>query len=107
MKCYRLLRDHVLFRQDPEVIHERIMRLMSIVNRALLRCPLGTKLRGGNQRHEVLGLEFPGRFGLAAGFDKNALAPLTLELMGFAWVEIGTVTARPQVGNDRPRLWRI
>lgn len=49
----------------------------------------------------------PGYLGLAAGMDKDALAPLQFGAFGFAFVEVGTVTPRPQPGNDKPRLWRI
>ena len=54
-----------------------------------------------------MGIEFPHRFGLAAGFDKNARGVLGLLALGFGHVEIGTVTARPQPGNPRPRLFRL
>ncbi len=56
---------------------------------------------------EVLGVRFPGPLGVAAGFDKNARGVLALSALGFGFVEIGTVTARPQPGNPRPRLARL
>jgi len=55
---------------------------------------------------EVMGLRFPGVMGLAAGMDKNAEAVIGLANAGFGFVEIGTVTARPQPGNPKPRSWR-
>lgn len=55
----------------------------------------------------ALGLDFPGPFGLAAGFDKNAMGIDGLAALGFAFVEVGTVTARPQPGNPAPRLFRL
>lgn len=55
----------------------------------------------------ALGLDLPGPLGLAAGFDKDALDPDALGALGFAFVEIGTVTAQPQPGNPRPRLFRL
>jgi dihydroorotate dehydrogenase len=55
----------------------------------------------------ALGLEFPGPLGLAAGFDKDAEAPAALAAFGFGFIEIGTVTAEPQPGNPRPRLFRL
>ncbi len=58
-------------------------------------------------RTRALGLDFPSPIGLAAGFDKNALAPDALAALGFGFVEVGTVTARPQPGNPRPRLFRL
>ena len=58
-------------------------------------------------RTDALGLSFPSPFGIAAGFDKNARAVRGLEALGFGYVEIGTVTAIPQDGNPRPRLFRL
>jgi dihydroorotate dehydrogenase len=56
---------------------------------------------------EALGLTFPNALGLAAGFDKNAVGIDGLAALGFGHVEVGTVTAQPQPGNDRPRLFRL
>jgi len=58
-------------------------------------------------RVRALGLEFPGPLGLAAGFDKDARAMRGLGALGFGFVEVGTVTARAQPGNDRPRMFRL
>jgi len=58
-------------------------------------------------RVRALGRDLPGPLGLAAGFDKDALAPDALGALGFAFVEVGTVTARAQPGNPRPRLFRL
>jgi dihydroorotate dehydrogenase len=54
-----------------------------------------------------MGLSFPGPLGLAAGFDKNAEGIDALAALGFSFVEVGTVTGRPQPGNPRPRLFRL
>ncbi|WP_182111367.1 MULTISPECIES: quinone-dependent dihydroorotate dehydrogenase [unclassified Actinotalea] len=104
---YRLLFDQVFRRIDPERAHHlgfavvrgvaAVPGLRSVVAR---RCaPPGPAL-------EVLGLRVPGPFGLAAGFDKDARGIRGLTMIGFGFVEVGTVTALPQPGNDRPRLWR-
>src|SRR5918911_1867010 len=58
-------------------------------------------------RVRALGLELPGPLGLAAGFDKDAQGADALGALGFAFVEIGTVTAQPQPGNPAPRLFRL
>jgi len=55
----------------------------------------------------AFGLNFPNPVGLAAGFDKNALAPDAMLRLGFGFVEVGTVTPRPQAGNARPRVFRL
>jgi dihydroorotate dehydrogenase len=55
----------------------------------------------------ALGLDLPGPLGLAAGFDKDARGPDALGALGFAFVEVGTVTALPQTGNPKPRLFRL
>jgi dihydroorotate dehydrogenase len=58
-------------------------------------------------KRRVFGLEFPNPVGLAPGFDKNAEVPDAMLAQGFGFVEIGTVTPRPQMGNARPRLFRL
>ena len=55
----------------------------------------------------IFGLTFKNPVGLGAGFDKNALYLRELETLGFGFVEIGTVTPKPQLGNDKPRLFRL
>ncbi|MBO9566967.1 MAG: quinone-dependent dihydroorotate dehydrogenase [Niastella sp.] len=63
----------------------------------------------GNKKlqYDQFGLQFKNPVGLAAGFDKNALYLNELEALGFGYVEIGTVTPKPQAGNDQPRLFRL
>lgn len=63
--------------------------------------------QGGGLHRELLGLSFRNPVGLGAGFDKNALYLRELEALGFGFVEIGTVTPRPQDGNEQPRLFRL
>jgi dihydroorotate dehydrogenase len=55
----------------------------------------------------AFGLNFPNPVGIAAGFDKNAVAPDALLRLGFGFVEVGTITPRPQAGNPRPRIFRL
>jgi dihydroorotate dehydrogenase len=104
---YDALFDRVLARTDPERAHtaaSRAMRLAGPVLRAAAKVP--GHLRGVEPVH-ALGHIFPGRLGLAAGFDKNATAYAALAAFGFAFVEVGTVTAEPQAGNPKPRLYRL
>lgn len=106
---YRLLFDLVFRRMDPERAHELAFGVIGAVGRTpVLRDLVGRVFavpRGGAVR--VWGRSLPGRFGLAAGFDKNARAVEGLAMLGFSFVEIGTVTASAQPGNEPPRLWRV
>ncbi|HEU5354315.1 MAG TPA: quinone-dependent dihydroorotate dehydrogenase [Actinocrinis sp.] len=107
---YRLLFAAVFRRMDPERAHRlgfgaiRAAAAVPGVARAL-RSYCGPRDPGLGVR--ALGLHFPGPFGLAAGFDKNAVGIDGLAELGFAFVEVGTVTARPQPGNPVPRLFRL
>ncbi|MET0787760.1 MAG: quinone-dependent dihydroorotate dehydrogenase [Cellulomonas sp.] len=106
---YRLLFDLVFRRMDPERAHEVAFRLIRVVAqvpllRDVVRRVLGA--RAGGEVH-VWGRRFPSRFGLAAGFDKNAVGVAGLSMIGFGFVEVGTVTAHGQPGNEPPRLWRV
>ncbi len=105
---YPLLFRTVLARMDPETAHHAAMvviRLLGIppfswASRALTR-PLP------ELRTEALGLVFESPFGVAAGFDKDVRAARGLHALGFGHVEVGTITAIPQEGNPRPRLFRL
>ena len=66
-----------------------------------------TSLYVVRKEYEFLGIRFKNRVGLAAGFDKNAKYLGELSTLGFGFVEIGTVTPKPQAGNDKPRLFRL
>ena len=105
MTAYRLLFDHVLTRTDAELAHRTSFAAMRAARPVI--GPLGHRVRAATTPVEVMGLRFPGVLGLAAGFDKNAEGIDALAGMGFAFVEIGTVTGEPQPGNDRPRLFRL
>lgn len=106
----RILRP-IFFRQDAEVAHERAVHAMALLSalgpvRSVMECC--SQLSPSNYRPvKLLGLEFPNRVGLAAGFDKNATAWPAAAALGFGHVEIGTVTAQAQPGNDKPRLFRF
>ncbi len=100
----------LLFRFSPETIHRVAVWLLKASrwipgSGALVRafCTLRSPLL----EKEVFGIRFPNPIGLAAGFDKNAEAYGALSNLGFGFVEVGTVTPRPQPGNPRPRLFRL
>ena len=104
MNIYPLLRT-VLFMFDPERAHAISMTLLGIVYRLKLsRVLFGSRKLAPVQ---VLGLEFPNAVGLAAGLDKNGDHIDALSACGFGFIEIGTVTPRPQPGNPKPRLFRL
>ena len=106
---YRRLARPVLFSQDAETAHERTIEMLATLDRAGQM-----RLSGGESvfTHarlcvELAGLTFPNPVGLAAGCDKNARAVSVWPRFGFGFVEVGTVTAQPQPGNPRPRVFRI
>jgi dihydroorotate dehydrogenase len=99
-----------LFRQDAEHAHETAVRAMARLGRLRPVCRAleqWAQLPPGQFRPvECFGLKFPNAVGLAAGFDKNAIAWPAAAALGFGHVEAGTVTARAQPGNERPRMFR-
>jgi dihydroorotate dehydrogenase len=100
---YRLLFRYVLSRIDPERAHHlafAVIRMVPGFLRAFTR-PAPTIAV------DALGLRFASPFGLAAGFDKDARGIRGLGVLGFGHVEVGTITALPQEGNPRPRLFRL
>ncbi|REF37909.1 quinone-dependent dihydroorotate dehydrogenase [Thermasporomyces composti] len=107
---YRLLFSLVLTRLPAETAHRLAFALIRAVGAVpglsgLLRRWLGP--RDPVLRVQALGLDLPGPLGLAAGFDKDAVGVDALACLGFAYVEVGTVTAHPQPGNPRPRMFRL
>ena len=100
---YALLFRLVLSRMDPETAHH----LAFAVIRRLPGVLTGLSRPHPSLAVEALGLRFPSPFGLAAGFDKEATAIRGLGVLGFGHVEVGTITAVPQPGNPRPRLFRL
>lgn len=101
---WRLVR-WLLFRFDPEFIHRVAHRLLRLVPPGLARW---RRPRADPRlRVRCLGLDFESPIGLAAGFDKGDVSVAALLGMGFSHLEIGTITPRPQPGNDRPRIFRL
>jgi dihydroorotate dehydrogenase len=86
---------------DPEDAHRLAIQGLRLLP------PLKLRTDDAKLAVRAFGLNFPNPIGMAAGFDKNAEAPDALLRLGFGFVEIGTVTPRPQVGNPRPRLFRL
>ena len=104
--AYRAVRP-LLFALDPERVHHQALRLLgSSAGRALGGAASGVADPPG-EPVELMGLRFRNRIGLGAGFDKDGLAIRGWAALGFGFIELGTVTPRPQPGNPRPRLLRL
>lgn len=107
---YKIFIRPILFLFDPEVIHHWVFRILSIKGKIPGFNPLLKILF--NYRHpklerELFGIRFSNPVGLAAGFDKDAKLIDELSCFGFGFIEIGTLTPRPQIGNEKPRLFRL
>lgn len=106
---YRSIARPVLFRLEPERAHELALHTLAVAlgtaaarrvaTKRFKRVPFGVL--------ERFGLKFANPVGLAAGFDKNGVVVSQLAALGFGFIEVGTVTHRPQPGNPRPRLFRL
>src|SRR4051812_41697110 len=100
---YGLLRP-ALFNLDPETAHHLTLAALKAMQRVgLVRAAAAP----ASCSVEVMGIRFPNPVGLAAGLDKNGEYIDALGALGFGFIEIGTVTPRPQPGNPRPRLFRL
>ncbi|HEX4085514.1 MAG TPA: quinone-dependent dihydroorotate dehydrogenase [Chthoniobacteraceae bacterium] len=99
---YQKLIRPALFKIDPERIHHIAMAGL----RGLAAAPWHPRVEPGPPR-EVFGVRFPNPIGLAAGFDKNALVLPAWEKLGFGFIEAGTITAKGQPGNPKPRIFRL
>lgn len=97
--AYALLR-RLLFALPPETAHGAALA-------ALRAAGMSSRFAPRQRGLEILGLRFPNRVGVAAGLDKDGVAAAGLARLGFGFVEVGTVTPRPQRGNPQPRLFRL
>ena len=116
--AYSWLFRTLIHRTDPEWAHHAGIRAIGLagdcaLTRRLMRATIGhldapDVASMPRKRKVYIGERLvPGRLGLAAGMDKDARAILGLTAMGFGFVEVGTITPKPQPGNDAPRLWRL
>jgi len=110
---YRQVVRPVLYRLgkgDAEVAHEQTLAGLRLLGRIPGTAGAGARLYGSASvpsPRTVFGVRFPSPVGLAAGMDKNGIALPAWRALGFGFVEVGTVTAHPQPGNPRPRLFRL
>jgi dihydroorotate dehydrogenase len=95
----------LFFSLDPEQAHHLALQALVWLQKsgATAVPPLSDSRLG----QELWGLRFPNPVGLAAGYDKNALAPLAWPTLGFGFAELGTITAKAQSGNPKPRIFRL
>src|SRR6188768_3409902 len=105
---YRFIFTTFLSRLDPERAHTLAYRVIE----ALPTLGVGSVVRRFTRpdprlRVSTLGLEFDSPFGVAAGFDKEGAAIRGLGQLGFGHIEVGTITAKAQPGNEKPRLFRL
>jgi len=108
MSLYRTAKP-LLFRLPPETAHGLGQAALRTLQRTPLLEPVASRYTVADGRLETtaFGQSFPNPVGVAAGFDKNAEVPRALRALGFGFVEVGGVTAEPQAGNPRPRLFRL
>jgi dihydroorotate dehydrogenase len=105
---YPLLFRAVLARMDPETAHHAAVIVIRVLGVAPFSWAARALTRPAAQlRTTALGLSFESPFGVAAGFDKDVRAAAGLYSLGFGHIEVGTITAIPQEGNPRPRLFRL
>ncbi|GAA2822254.1 quinone-dependent dihydroorotate dehydrogenase [Kribbella solani] len=92
---------------DAEIAHEQTLKALHLLGQIPAAPRAGARLFGGASGRTVFGVRFPSPVGLAAGMDKNGVALRAWPAIGFGFVEVGTVTAQPQPGNEKPRLFRL
>ena len=103
---YNIIRN-ILFLFDPEKVHYFSMNGLKLICKIGFIKNILKKCYQSKNPKATLGLNFTNPVGLGAGFDKNAAYLTELEMLGFGFVEIGTVTPKPQAGNEKPRLFRL
>jgi len=110
--AYRAVRP-LLFHVDPERIHHATLTTLQLCGRSATgraMCAFASGVSSADATchpFDLMGLHFRNRIGLAAGFDKDGVAIRGWAALGFGFIELGTVTPRPQPGNARPRLFRL
>jgi dihydroorotate dehydrogenase len=103
---YRRLARPFFFSMPPEFVHHLSMVALTRTPMAAMLEPFAAKKYPALEK-KVFGLTFPNPIGLAAGFDKNAEGVTVWPRLGFGFMELGTITPRPQPGNPRPRIFRL
>jgi dihydroorotate dehydrogenase len=97
----------LLFTLDAETAHHLTVGLLRTASHSNLALRALKSFQPSSKPKKVFGLNFPNPIGLAAGLDKNGVALRAWEALGFGFIEIGTVTAKAQPGNPKPRIFRL
>jgi dihydroorotate dehydrogenase len=107
---YKYLLKPILFKFDPEDVHDFFTKIGEILGKHSFT-RIFTKMVYSYQNpileQKILGIKFKNPIGLSAGFDKDARLTEILPSVGFGFMEIGSITAKPYEGNKKPRLYRI
>lgn len=101
---YKILRP-LLFKIDAEKAHNLAIKYLKFLPKFATLLTIEKKY--DNLKNTVFGLDFTNPIGMSAGFDKNCEIAQTIEKFGFGFVEVGTTTPLPQIGNDKPRIFRL
>lgn len=104
MNFYQIFRP-LIFKLDAETAHNLAINFLKYLPNLATSCTLNKQYK--NLHQTLWNLDFSSPIGMAAGFDKNAETVKALQQFGFGFVEVGTVTPKPQSGNDKPRLFRL
>ncbi|MFT5116114.1 MAG: dihydroorotate dehydrogenase, partial [Parasphingorhabdus sp.] len=109
MDSYKLLRP-LLFKLDAETAHHKVLAGFKWASKSKFSLNQIHRIYGSKVPKitvNLMGLQFKNPVGLAAGLDKDAIAGPALAALGFGFIELGTVTPQPQVGNPKPRMFRL
>ena len=107
MNLYPLIRL-LLFKLDPEEAHHFTLHNLQLAGRTpTLLSIISAKVEHRLLHRQLFGIDFPNPVGLAAGLDKNGDVIDEMGALGFGFVEVGTITPKPQPGSSRPRLFRL
>lgn len=109
MGLYQFIRPY-LFKGDPEKIHEAAHSLLKVSQALPFACSITNyffSYPSSLLEQDLWGIKFDNPFGLAGGFDKNADVLKGMASLGFGFLEVGSVTNKPSMGNDKPRLFRL
>jgi dihydroorotate dehydrogenase len=107
---YKFILKPIFFKFDPESVHDHMTNMGILLGSHTLTRKFTSFLfnyKNSYLRQNILGIDFENPVGLSAGFDKNAVLTDILPSVGFGFMEVGSITARPHDGNPKPRLYRI